>query len=439
MNEKIIPQRLRKNQYDKLNINCDRGFRIETYITLGSNTTMFHSEIDPIDYLDSQIAYYKDYNVKLAQVYVYLNEYCKKPLDHMAFSQLENYFAEVKKRRMRIILRFAYEFDVNRKIGPTSKMIYEHQRQIGEWFLQNEKLIRDTVLVLQAGMIGAWGEWHTAKHYHNKKKILEGVCQMAPYFLSVQVRNQKLRENIKNTPYFNKIAYHDDYLVGVYHKWSTPSDKPLTAPFNDFVEESKITLNDGEMPWGKDTYYNKGFIDGREFLKGCSLRSLTTLSLTHNFIEDNNEYNMHRWQNEFITEDDAENLGLHFYREYFDGEKRSIFDFLNDHLGYQLSADFMEIKNGEITVKISNMGFAPPIDFSDFRIYTENRGEIIEYKVKNYSPLSLTSGKSVTAKIKAKGKVQRLGIKISKNVTTIPSIRLLNECEYKNDINWFLV
>lgn len=187
----LHPPLLEGEGFSVLRQNPDRGWRMETYLTLGSNTVMFHEGKTPLGFLDEQIELYRDTPCALVQVYVYLTEYCKRALDDTAFAQLQAYLEGVRERKLRVLLRFAYEFDVNRKVGPTSRRIHGHLRQIKQWFAEHEPLVRDTVLVLQAGVIGAWGEWHTARLYHNKKKMLYALCDTAPAYLPLQVRMQK--------------------------------------------------------------------------------------------------------------------------------------------------------------------------------------------------------------------------------------------------------
>ncbi|MGN0560264.1 MAG: DUF4874 domain-containing protein, partial [Candidatus Fimenecus sp.] len=288
----LHPPLLEGEGFSVLRQNPDRGWRMETYLTLGSNTVMFHAGETPLGFLDAQIELYRDTPCTLVQVYVYLTEYCKKPLDDTAFAQLNAYLEGLCARHLRAVLRFAYEFDVDRKIGPTTRRIHGHLRQIKQWFAENEPLVRDTVLVLQAGVIGAWGEWHTARHYHNKKKLLFALCDTAPAYLPLQVRMQRFKDCVQNTENAARVGYHDDFLVGAYYKWNTPAGAPDSERFQNFVKESRFTLNDGEMPWGRDKTVHEGFIDGYEMLTACAEHSLSTLSLTHNYKEENGRFNM---------------------------------------------------------------------------------------------------------------------------------------------------
>lgn len=72
--------------------------------------------------------------------------------------------------------------------------ILAHAGQISVWMEQHEALVYETVAALQAGFNGAWGEWHTAKHHHSGKKLMEAICQMAPAQLPIQVRTLPIWE-----------------------------------------------------------------------------------------------------------------------------------------------------------------------------------------------------------------------------------------------------
>lgn len=439
MNITLKPDYLSGNDFYLLRCNPDRGWRIETYITLGSNTVMFNEGYTPEEFLDREIEHYKDLHVKTAQVYVYLNEYIKKPLDKQAFEQLHNYLELLRTRKLRALLRFTYEYDVNRRIGPTSKRIYSHIDQIKGWLIENKALVEQTVLVIQAGFIGAWGEWHTSKFPHNKKNILLKICDMCPDYLTVQTRRQEFKEKLHNYSEYKKIGYHDDYLVGIYHKWSTPKSNPNTANFKKFTEDSLYTLNDGEMPWGKDKQYNKGHIDGLKMLEGIMLRSLTTMSITHNYTENNGRFNAYRWRSEIVTPEILHDRSIPFFDSYFSkNNKKSIFDFITDHLGYMLGIDTIEITDNKIITTLHNNGFALPFGFSVLEILIDNGDRIKKYSTNNFDFNKLTRGSTFKFSINADTEgIKSIGIKLTKPIENFDSIRFANICDFKDGVNWF--
>lgn len=441
VNTTIHPTPLYGAEFSALRNNPDRGFRLETYIQLGSNTVTFHKEQTPLGYLDEQIELYKDYPVHLAQVYVYLSEYCNKSLDAKAFTQLQAYLEGLKQRKLRAVLRFAYEFEVNRKIGPTTRQIQAHLEEISKWMSEHEQLVKDTILVLQAGFFGAWGEWHTAKHFHSKKKLLSSIADILPDTLPLQVRREYMKKKVAAHKNIDRIGFHDDYLVGVYHKWSTP-DKP---DFTEFSNESAYLLNDGEMPWGKDTSYRNGWIDGLEFLKGCALRHLSSLSITHNFIEDGKTYNMARWQGEALSSTQAVDLELPYTTTYFKNAEneaidRTVFDYLTDHLGYLIFAKEISFTEELLSLTLSNVGFALPYGFSSLVCYVKSKnGEEKAYPFADFKDTALLGGTEATFQVKGDFKdAVALGFSLRKpNVPALCGIRFANDCTFNENINWF--
>ena len=151
-------QPLTGDDYALLRQNPDRGFRLEAYLRLGSGSAVFHPGFLAGAYLEKQLVFYREEDCKLVQLYVYLSEYLDRPLDAHAFSQLETYLETLRQKRLRALLRFAYEEEADRKNGPVTAQILAHAGQISVWMEQHEALVYETVAALQAGFNGAWGE-----------------------------------------------------------------------------------------------------------------------------------------------------------------------------------------------------------------------------------------------------------------------------------------
>lgn len=443
----LHPALLEGKEFDLLRQNPDRGWRLETYLTLGSNTVMFHPNETPLGFLDAQRELYRNTPVSLVQFYVYLTEYCKKPLDDQAFRQLNDYLQALRARGLRAVLRFAYEYETDRKTGPTSHRIHGHLKQIEQWFHDNDALVRETVAVVQAGMIGVWGEWHTARFWHNPKKTLLKICDAVPAYLPIQVRMQVFKDKIQNTPQAARVGYHDDFLVGAYFKWNAPADAPGSESFRAFAEESKYTYNDGEMPWGRDKTHQDGFIDGYEMLTACAQRSLSTLSLVHNYIEENGQFNAVRWQKEMLNAVHVRELGCPCASAYFTENgavlERSVFDYLTDHLGYQIAVREISVAQTDsceqtAVLKLSNSGFALPYGFTKLELHIFRKdGSVQTYPFTDFTPEALLSGKTaVFTTVCDCRDAEKIGVSLQKE-STKAAIRFANRGEYQNGIQIF--
>lgn len=427
-------------EYSALRTNPDRGFRMEVYMMLGSHHAVFGGEDkDALDYLKEQREFYRDDTFHLAQVYVYLTEYCKKDLDEKAFSQLEEYLTELKKMGMRAVLRFAYEREMDRKEGPKNSILIKHTKQIKKWLSEHKELVSETVAVIQAGMVGAWGEWHSSKHRHNPKKTLEAIFDMVPDYLTLQIRTETLMRKNKALFADKRVGHHDDFLVGEFFKWSYMESKPGSDKYKEIIERAAHTYNDGEMPWGRDSTYNKGYIHGEKMLFMCNEQSLSSLSLTHNYKEAGGPYNMERWRGEYITPAELDEMGCTYNPNYFRDKEgnefvRTTFDFLADHLGYQISAEDFTLSETETSITLKNYGFALPYHLDNLVLVTD-KGEIA---AQDYSPEKLLSGMENTftfGKLSENSKV--LGIKLYESRCPSLCAALANDFDFKDGINYF--
>ena len=338
--------------------NQDRGFRGETYITLGSGVAYPSSTIDAYKSLDEALERYAEEGVKIMQLYVYLIEYYNRPLDEDALSQLTDFFEYLREKEVRVLLRFAYEYTFSMKIGPTTKQIVAHCDTLSKWFSNNRELADDVIYAMQFGMIGLWGEGHGGVRRHNVAKIARALCDMTQESYTIMVRTPKILSKVPSD-IKHMFSIHDDFLVGIDHPWGMlPFDH---KDFDKLIRRSKFYLTDGEMPWGRDTTVPE--IDHILFLRQCVNYGLTTLSIEHNYKEKGNEYHLKKWQSVYITESELIENEFPYAPFMLSNEKISVFDYLQYHLGYLLAASNLDIKNNDISFMINNYGFSAPYDY----------------------------------------------------------------------------
>lgn len=77
----------------------------------------------------------------------------------------------------------------------------EHLDQLKPFLEKN----KDLILVVQAGMVGAWGEWHSSvqgleNSDETKTAILEKLLSVAPEERQVQVRLPMFKNLLKDKP-----------------------------------------------------------------------------------------------------------------------------------------------------------------------------------------------------------------------------------------------
>lgn len=386
--------------------NPGRGFRLETAVDV------LHEKDNPTKELVELSGKYASDSVSLSQSYFYLTYLIDKELSEEHFQTMQQYFDELQKQGKKAVLRFAYERDFMGRspVGPTGEQILNHLDQLKPFLEKN----KDLILVVQAGMIGAWGEWHSSiqgleNSEETKRAVLEKLLSVVPEEKNVQVRLPEFKNLLKDKPeLYRRLSFHDDFIVIRPDRWDADMHEG-TAKFNQIVEESPYLVVDGELPWGfwsvgadPDSPSAGWIIDGVQVARRLFLQHYTSLSVIHNYKEqhpnnrfdENNppEYSMIVWKKTMITEDSLRQHHLPVSDCYFrktDGTtvERNVFDYIRDHLGYRIELQSLQLpeklqsgKNNELTLNLINRGFATV--FGEHPVYfvlIDGKGEVAEF------------------------------------------------------------
>nr|WP_296064834.1 DUF4874 domain-containing protein [uncultured Mediterraneibacter sp.] len=372
--------------------NPDRGLRMETYMDVATGKSVFeYADEDAIAQLNDQISLYKSDDPRLVQVYFYLTGYKEKALDETAFSNMEKYFEELRKNDLKAVLRFAYISDDSNPVSqePTTAQIEQHMQQLSS-FITNHK---DQIHVFQMGLVGAWGEWDSGARSRMaqddpncEKKIIYAVLNNIPDDMYVQVRYLNIKNNNidkQDTKNWNRVGYHDDFLIGNLHGWNTAGSNPQSEGWQQMTEESKNLLVDGEMIWGSANEYYKNniggtVIDSVKMAKRLKEHHFTSLSMTHNYKEKGQtNYSMTHWQHEYINQKTLEKNSLPYAPGWFKDENgnnisRTMFEYIRDYLGYYLVLEnaeaTVEQESVDLNLTLKNYGFAAPLALKDVDI-----------------------------------------------------------------------
>ena len=370
--------------------NPDRGFRMETYMTLGTN--MFYPDklVTPADEqavptldsanasLQQQLQKYTQDRPKIAQQYVYLTLYHNQSTIPMkALDQLKSYFEYVRTLNIKMLLRFAYRNE-NNLCDPTQDILLAHIAELKTWFENNSQLVVDTVYCLQLGFLGYWGEGWGFNATYNIPAIITAVCEMAPSWMYVMVRTLAYYNQVP-MQYRARVGIHDDGMNGYYDPYATvmPNDPFQQAYYINLFQK---TINDAELFWGGNGFGGNGYyIDGQADTMYAYNYALTTLSIVHNYIEGAPGgtfssyyayYALLRWQSEYFTASDFTSNGWNYNPHLLDATgKISIFNYLKYHLGYQLVLSNLTTGNGRLGFMISNYGFAAPFNMDTLTVH----------------------------------------------------------------------
>ena len=342
--------------------NPGRGFRLETAVDV------LYEKDTPTKELNELSAKYIADSVSLSQSYFYLTYLIDKELSEENFRTMQAYFDELQKQGKKAVLRFAYERDFMGRspVGPTGEQILAHLDQLKPFLEKN----KDLILVVQAGMIGAWGEWHSSvqgleNSKETKAAVLEKLLSVVPAGRNVQVRLPEFKNLLKDKPeLYKRLSFHDDFIVIRPDRWDADMHEG-TPKFDQIVAESPYLVVDGELPWGfwsvgadPDSPSAGWIIDGLQVARRLFLQHYTSLSIIHNYKEqhpnkrfdENNppEYSMVVWKKTMITEDSLLQHHMPVSDSYFrkkDGTKvkRNVFDYIRDHLGYRIELQSLQL------------------------------------------------------------------------------------------------
>ena len=364
--------------------NPERGFRLEVALDVANKNYVWNPKQYPdiTSYLESESQTYASDSVTLVQTYFYLTDLAGKDLSEENFETMDIFFQKLRDLGKKAVLRFAYEtaFMGRAPKGPTEADVLRHAKQLKPFLEKN----KDVIQVVQAGMIGAWGEWHSSVHglessEQTKRNILNAVCEMTPQGRFVQVRVPAYKNLLdENSVAYKRVSFHDDFIVIKPHQWDGGMSEGTPA-YEQIVEESPYLPVDGELPWGTwsmnedpDNPEAGWIIDGLQTARRLFLQHYTSLSAIHNYKEKGtkDKYSMMYWKETPVTEEFLKENQMPISDGYFrkkDGTKveRNVFDYIRDHLGYRIELQELEIPHvltaeGTNRIKISliNRGFS---------------------------------------------------------------------------------
>jgi hypothetical protein len=156
----------------------------------------------------------------LAFANIRLDAYRNKPLDAALLAALDDGFADVRAAGIKVVLRFVYNDDAHDPDAPRDRIL-EHLRQLTPVLAANA----DVIAVMQAGFIGAWGEWHSSTNGldnpADRAAILAAIIAALPASRMTQVRTPMFKDASFGGPLTDgfdgsaaaRVGHHDDCFL----------------------------------------------------------------------------------------------------------------------------------------------------------------------------------------------------------------------------------
>jgi len=157
--------------------------------------------------------------VTLVHSYVRLDDYRTADIPSSLLTQATAGFAQARHAGVKVILRFAYNFGPYPDSEPDAPKawVIKHIGELQPLIAANA----DVIAVVQAGFIGAWGEWHTSTNDltapDTRQEILETLLDAVPASRSVQLRYPAYKRAIYGEPLTAATAFDGSRAARVGH------------------------------------------------------------------------------------------------------------------------------------------------------------------------------------------------------------------------------
>ena len=230
--------------------NPERGF---------SELTEAHSEnYVPLD-LTTLRCYRKVEGTTLVQRVFYLEDFVSSTISMTYLDNMQDDFDTIREAGLKAVVRFAYTARSTAPYGDASKeWILTHTEELSGVLQRNS----DVIAVMQAGFIGAWGEWWSSDHFQpdgdwdDRRKVLSATLDMLPTTRMVQLRAPRYKMLIFDTTCpvcpceahsgtnFARTGHHNDCFLSSPDDWATYKYTPTEYIY--LRDDTKYVVMGGE-------------------------------------------------------------------------------------------------------------------------------------------------------------------------------------------------
>lgn len=181
-------------------------------------------------------------------------------------NEIKSAFSRMREAGIKCFVRITYNNDADGQ-DTTLQWMEVHLTQLKPVFVEYS----DVIAWFQAGMIGAWGEWHssTNNHHQNPLPVWQLLVKYLPTDKCIAVRTPRyvnILEGMDTNPLtdldaFNgtgraRIGHHNDCWLSNPTDWGTyPNSATKEAEKDQIGYQSRYT------PWGGETCYDKNYSD----------------------------------------------------------------------------------------------------------------------------------------------------------------------------------
>jgi hypothetical protein len=324
-----------------------------------------------------------DATTTLVQLYIYLKAWPNMAIPASGLNQIQGAFDILKEYGYKAILRFAYNDEMGQSFE-SAEWVAAHMEQLRPLLTANQSQIA----VVQAGFLGAWGEWHSSPLSTNqnaRNAVVNTLLDIIPDPYTVQVREPRYKNDLtlNNANNKKRIGIANDYFTAamdVIDDINIYGDAYLQV-----VSESPYFYMLGEIPYQHDQY---------GFDRLMNISKVIAILRDHHYsafdITQNYELNITYWKTQKVYPAWLDMNHILYDPSYFlkDGVvvNRSFYEFVRDHLGYRLNMKSAEMaaSGGQFTYnfKLTNTGFATIMNPREVYLVFINAADQIVREVK---------------------------------------------------------
>lgn len=375
-------------------------------------------------------------NIRLVLLTFDLQEEKGKEVSDEKITELEESLSMLSEAGLKVIFRAAYGFGSEYAYEDPENIetIVGHIRQIAA--VLNK--YKGTVLTVQAGMLGPYGEWHHSNHMEaeeegreSRNRIIAKWLEELEGTVTVDIRRPRfIRDAVEAGIEGTRLGIHNDALLAGDDDMGTYDAEGFTRQqeLEWMGENIRFGFNGGEMPCISE------YTNPNNVLSEFSKMHVSYLNSTYN------EEVLEQWKNLEIDGENAYNV-------------------IERKLGYRFGMKECKINDGlrafhsiKFDAVLENTGFAPIVSGYQLYIVAEAGNEKFLYQPKDVSLSNMLAGEiakvdieiPVTELIDKENDFKeniRLGILISDSKVPLEEgegVRLANdEIEWEDHINYF--
>lgn len=147
---------------------------------------------------------------------VLLSEYRDAPLDDQVLDEITAGFELARAHGIKVVPRFHYSDDIDEPDASLDRIL-GHIDQLAPLLQEHA----DVMLLLQAGFIGAWGEWHSSQNGLDapgpRQQILDALLAAVPDTRTIGVRRPSFKQESYAGPLTPELAHDGSALARLGH------------------------------------------------------------------------------------------------------------------------------------------------------------------------------------------------------------------------------